>query len=100
MPLSGDLRAFDAVLRGPVSIGLEFVTRMRDVQALVRAVLAKQRDMRTDRVVLVIAATRANRAAVREAQPVLGMAFPVRSRTVMARLGAGVDPGGSAIVFL
>lgn len=87
------------MLRGPMAIGVEFITRLRDVQAQVRAAMLKQRDSRAARVILVIRATHANRRAVLEAAAVLGATFPVRSRAVLAALAAGRDPGRNAIVF-
>lgn len=98
--LPADLRAFDLTLRGVVSIGVEFVTRLRDVQALARQVSQKQRDSRVDRVVLVVKDTNANRRAVREAAPILAVAFPMRHRGPMAALRGGRDPGGNALIFM
>ena len=98
--LPGDLRAFDLTLRGVVSIGVEFVTRIRDVQALVRQASQKQRDSRVDRLILVVKDTNGNRRAVREAGAVLTVAFPIRARAVMAALRLGRDPGGNGLLFL
>jgi transcriptional regulator with XRE-family HTH domain len=100
IPLPGDLRAFDVTLRGSVSVGVEFITRLRDVQAQVRSVVQKQRDSRVDRVILVLLGSHANRRAVREAGAALSSAFPVRTKSTMAALRTGRDPGRNASVFL
>jgi transcriptional regulator with XRE-family HTH domain len=100
VPLPGDLRAFDVMLRGPLAVGLEFITRLRDVQAQVRAAVQKQRDSRADRVIMVVGSTHANRRAVRQAGAVLASAFPVRTKAVLSALRRGQDPGSNAIVFL
>ncbi len=98
--IAGDLRAFDVLLLREVKIGVEMFTRLRDVQAQIRPVMQKQRDAGVDRLILVFKDTHANRRAVREAGAALEVAFPLRSRTVMAALRAGRDPGGNGIVFL
>lgn len=98
---AGDLRAFDLVLsRAAVHVAHEFVSRLRDVQAQIRPLLHKQRDSRMSRLVLVVAGTNANRRAVAEAGPALREPFPLGSRTVLAALRAGRDPGANGLVLL
>jgi hypothetical protein len=46
MPIHADLRAWDERLDGPVSIGVEAETRIRDIQAVVRSMTAKPRGQR------------------------------------------------------
>jgi transcriptional regulator with XRE-family HTH domain len=96
----GDLRAFDVELRGVVRIGVEFFTRLRDVQAQIRPVMQKQRDSGVDRLLLVFKDTHANRRAVREAGPALRAAFPMQGRLLIAALREGRDPGANGILFL
>lgn len=96
----GDLRAFDVELRGAVRIGVEFITRLRDVQAQIRPIIQKQRDSGVDRVVVVLKDTHANRRAVREAKAALAAAFPMGGRALMAALREGRDPGGNGILFV
>jgi hypothetical protein len=50
--------------------------------------------------VIVVAGTRANRAALADARPTLTGAFDLDTRRVMADLAAGRDPGRDAIVAL
>jgi len=100
IPLPGDLRAWDMVLRrGSVTMGVEAITRLRDVQAQVRAARLKEKDTGTTRLVLLVAATHANRRALAAAGP-LSAAFPLTTRGALAALGAGTDPGDDAIVLL
>jgi hypothetical protein len=98
---AGDLRAFDLVLsRGTVRIGHEFISRLRDVQAQLRPIHLKQRDSGINRVVLVLAATNANRRAADEAGTALLEAFPLSTKAVFGALVVGRDPGASGIVWL
>lgn len=97
----GDPRAWDACLTGAnVRIGVEAETRLRDVQALQRRIEGKRRDSHVDRVILVVANTRSNRAALRAAQVLLARSYPVSSREALADLAAGRCPGGDAIVVI
>lgn len=103
VPVGGsrDLRAFDLVLaQGSVRVAHEFVSRLRDVQAQIRPLLSKQHDSGVRRLILVVAATHANRRAVAEAGPALRVAFPLGSRTVLAAIRAGRDPGANGLVLL
>ena len=76
MPLERDLRAVDARLtRGDVTIAVEAITRLADVQAQVRAAQLKRRDIGATRLLLLVGATRANREALREAEPIVTAAF-------------------------
>jgi hypothetical protein len=98
---SGDLRAFDLVLsRASVRIAHEFVSRVRDVQAQIRPLMRKQQDSRVARLVLVVAATNANRRAITEAGTALRDVFPVGTRSVLAALRSGRDPGANGLVLL
>ncbi len=96
----GDPRAFDVLLRGPVTIGVELITRLHDVQLQVRPIMNKQRDTGVDRVILVLSDTAANRRAARDAGPALDAAFPVRGRRLLDALRSGADPGGNGLIFV
>lgn len=100
MPVPGDLRAWDELLRGPVSIGVEAETRPRDLQALERSMAAKQRDSGVDRIVLVVLASERNRQLLREHIGLLRQTFPLDTRATLAALGAGQDPGANGLVLL
>jgi len=100
LPIEGDLRAWDAVVRGPGwRIGVEAETVLDDLQALERRLALKRRDGDVDHVILLIADTARNRRALRSA-PAAFADLPLRTREVMAALGQGRDPGASGIVIL
>jgi len=98
---AGDQRAFDLLLtRGGVAVALEFISRLRDVQAQVRRLTLKQAAAHEARLILVIAGTHANRRAVVEAGGALRDGFPLTSRAILEALRQGRDPGGNGIVFV
>jgi len=100
MPLTGDLRAFDLMLRADGRrVAHEFVSRLRDVQAQVRPLLRKQRDAGIGSLILVLRDTTDNRRAVLEAGPALRDSFPISARTVLLAMRERRDPGGNGIVF-
>lgn len=101
LPLAGDRRAWDAVIRiARIRIGVEAETRARDAQALERRLALKQRDGGMDHVILLLADTRHNRRFLRECGEGFLAGFPMAGSVALARLAAGEDPGGSAIVLL
>lgn len=100
IPIPGDLRAWDGVLRGAVSIGVDAETRIRDLQAIDRRVTLKLRDSGLDRAVILVSDTRANRAALASAGSGIAANYPIRGRAALAALRAGRDPGGNSIIVL
>jgi 4-hydroxy-L-threonine phosphate dehydrogenase PdxA len=95
-----DRRALDIVLAGDAgSIGLEALTRLTDAQAQIRAAILKQEAARLDRILLVLADTRHNRAAVVDAAPSLGGAFPALPREVLRALRTGQLPAANGVLF-
>lgn len=101
MPGSGDRRAFDAIIHLPTcECGVECYTRFHDCQAQLRAALVKQRDAQVGRLVIVVRGSGANRRAVAAASDLIGLNFPLGTRTVMAALRSGRDPGGNGLIFV
>lgn len=101
LPIPGDQRAFDALLRqGDTTIAVEAITRLRDAQAQLRAATRKQRDGQATRLVILIKASHANRAALATAADVLATTFPHATRTTLAALSAGDDPGANGVILL
>lgn len=100
MPQSGDLRAWDELLRGVVRIGVEAETRPNDLQLTGRAMNAKVRDSGVDRMILVIAGTARNRTLIREHIGLVRQTFPLDTRATLEALGDGRDPGANGLVVI
>lgn len=101
LPIRGDLRAWDATAICPTCrIGVEAETRLRDVQALDRRLGLKERDGDMDRLVLLVLDSRGNRAVLREHGHIFAPRFPVAGARALELLGAGVDPGGNALILM
>jgi transcriptional regulator with XRE-family HTH domain len=99
--IAGDLRAWDMVVYGAGEpIGVEAETRLVDLQALERKITLKMRDGGLSRVVLLVAATRGNKTAVRHAMDAIRASYPIEGRTALRLLVDGQDPGGSALILL
>jgi transcriptional regulator with XRE-family HTH domain len=100
LPIVGDLRAWDAMIRGPAwQIGVEAETVLDDMQAVERRLALKERDGGVDRVILLVADTKRNRRAL-AATPAAFGDLPLRTREILAALRDGRDPGQSGIVIL
>lgn len=100
-PDPGDLRAWDATaVCQTCRIGVEAETRLRDIQAVDRRLGLKERDGAMDRVVLLVLDSRSNREVLRSYGGTLAARFPVPGRRALELLGAGVDPGGNALIVL
>lgn len=101
VPIPRDQRAADAVMqRGDLRILVEAVTRLADAQAQLRSIHLKARDMGINRVVVVVAATHVNRRALGEASSTLAVDFPLGTRSLLAALSAGRDPGSNGVVVI
>ncbi|MEP7082702.1 MAG: hypothetical protein ABI841_06965 [Chloroflexota bacterium] len=101
VPLPGDLRAVDVLLRGPgCVIAVEVITRLVDVQAQIRVAKLKARDIAATRLLIAIAGTHGNRRALDAARPALIGAWDVDARRVLSALGAGRSPDRDAIILI
>jgi transcriptional regulator with XRE-family HTH domain len=101
LPGPGDQRAWDAVVsRGSTAIGVEAETVFRDVQAQTRRLILKQRDGGLDRMILLVADTRRNRAALATCRESLRETFPLDTRAILGTLRAGSIPERSGILRL
>ena len=100
LPIEGDLRAWDAMIRGEDwRIAVEAETVLDDIQAVERKLALKQRDGRIDHVMLLVADTLRNRRAL-AAAPGAFVMFSRDSRAILRTLAEGRDPGVSGIVIL
>ena len=100
MPIPGDLRAWDVLLIGDVRIGVEAETRPADLQAIGREMALKLRDSHADRMILLVADTHRNRAVLRANVAAVRQSFPLDTRTMLAALASGRDPGANGLVVL
>lgn len=101
IPLPGDLRAVDLVLRAPgVLVAVEVMTRLADLQAQLRVARLKARDIGASRLIIVVAATHANRRTLGVVRTALLGAWELDSRRVLAALASGRVPDRDAIVLL
>ncbi|MGH2462418.1 MAG: helix-turn-helix domain-containing protein [Candidatus Limnocylindria bacterium] len=100
LQISGDQRAWDLLLRsGILTIGVEAISRLRDVQAQVRAAQPKRHDANVTRLILLVAATHSNRRALSAAERLVRAEFTLGTRPALVALAAGRDPGGDALVL-
>lgn len=104
VPVDGatDLRGWDGMCELTLErIGVEAETRIRDGQATWRRTQRKRDADRTvGLLILLVADTRANRAALRELREGLRADLPLDTREVLAALRAGRAPTASGIVVL
>jgi transcriptional regulator with XRE-family HTH domain len=99
LPDSRDPRAWDGMIFGERwRRAVEAETVIRDAQAQERRLALKMRDGAADQLVLLIADTTRNRAALAAAAAAF-QAMPVRSREILSALRRGADPG-RGILFL
>jgi hypothetical protein len=100
VPIPGDRRSADgAAAAEEFDAVVEAETRIHDVQAVVRGLRAKQRDLGAKRAILLLADTRHNRAVI-SSVPELREQFPISARACLAALSRGKDPGGDSLVIL
>jgi hypothetical protein len=100
IPIPGDRRSADGVAAANAfDAVVEAETRIHDIQAVVRGLRAKQRDLGAKRVILLLADTRHNRAVVNSVTE-LKDEFPISTRACLAALARGEDPGGDCLVIL
>jgi len=101
MPISGDLRAVDELIRTDgCSCAVEAYTRLVDIGRQLRLSRAKQRDLKADRLIWVVRGSHANRRLLHEAGPLLVQELPMTTRPALRALGAGADPGADSLIIL
>ena len=97
-----DLRAWDVTIADITGArcGVESETRFLDAQDQLRRLHGKVADGGLERVLLVIADTRANRAAVRASAGLLATMFVIQDPAVLDALAAGRVPPRDAVILL
>lgn len=99
LPNPGDQRAWDGMVRGDGwRYGVEAELNPIDGQALLRRLKLKQAEGMVDGVILLLPDTRQTRLFKREFADALKTEFPIHGSAAIARLAAGEDPGGNAVV--
>lgn len=101
IPIPGDLRALDGqswIEREMLAVEAE--TRLQDIQSLERRVVLKRRDVRANRLVLLVADTAHNREILGAHREALRGSFPLDTREVLAFLARGQMPPDDGIVVL
>lgn len=100
LPIDGDLRAWDAVIRAATwQRPVEAETVLDDLQATDRRLGLKLRDGGEDHLILLVADTRRNRRVLAAVSGTFAD-LPVRTREIVAALKRGDDPGAGGIVLL
>jgi transcriptional regulator with XRE-family HTH domain len=104
LPIEGDLRAWDAEIRGgnprPWRARVEAETRITDGQALERKLALKLRDDPDGHLILLVSDTRSNRAALTTMRDGLRSMLPLDTRDILAVLSGGIEPNRSGIVII
>jgi hypothetical protein len=104
LPIAGDLRAWDAEIRGrdpvPWRCRVEAETRIADGQALERKLALKVRDDPGGHLILLASDTRSNRATLAALTPALRELFPADARGLLRALREGREPPANGIVVL
>jgi ribosome-binding protein aMBF1 (putative translation factor) len=100
-PAMGDLRSWDLLLSlDDFLVGIEIESRVRDIQACVRRVRAREREGGVDAIVLVLADTAHNRRIVGELREALGPRFATDPRAIVRALGSGRRLPGSGVILV
>lgn len=97
-----DLRAWDLTLADQSlrTCGVELETRFVDVQDQLRRLTRKVADGGLDRVLLVVADTRSNRAAIRAAGALVGTTFAIDDPAAYEALARGSVPPRDALILV
>jgi transcriptional regulator with XRE-family HTH domain len=98
---ANDLRAWDGEIVAPDGrCKLEAETVLHDLQAADRRVALKMADDHVERVILLIAATRRNRAVIGEFRVLIAARYPADTREVLRDIRAGRLPVRSGMALL
>jgi transcriptional regulator with XRE-family HTH domain len=104
LPTPGDLRAWDAEIRGrlpvPWRVRVEAETAITDGQALERRLRLKIRDDPDGHLILLVSDTRTNRAALPALDAGLRGDLPLGTREILTALARASDPGASGVVIV
>jgi hypothetical protein len=100
LPMPGDRRAWDLLLRIPGQlVGVEAETRIRDIQAFVRRVRERELEGGADVIVIVLAESAVNRRLLPQLLEALGPRYETSPRSLLRALRDGQALSGSGVVF-
>jgi transcriptional regulator with XRE-family HTH domain len=98
---NGGQRSWDVLLRlGSHLVGVEAVTRIRDVQALVRHTRLREREGGVEHILLVLSNSSHNRTLVGQLLEALGPRFATSPADIIRALKAGKPVPGSGVILL
>ena len=101
MPISGDRRAWDALIRlDDRRAGCEAETHLADIQALERKLALKLRDGAVDMLIVVVADTEHNRAVLGRHRGSLRELLPLDGPDIRRALRGGRLPMASGLITL
>jgi hypothetical protein len=105
LPIAGDLRAWDKLLRlkdssPPYLVGIDLETRVTDIQALVRRTRLRERDGGADKILIVLGDSATNRRLVNDLRASLGDAYKTPPRAILRAARSGQRLVGSGVVLI
>lgn len=105
LPMPGDLRSWDKLLRlrdetPRYVVGVDLETRIHDMQALVRRTRLRERDGQVDAILLVLSDSATNRRLVDELRTMLGPSYATSSRSLLGALRSGTRLAGSGVILV
>jgi hypothetical protein len=101
LPLPGDRRAWDLLLRIPGQlVGVEAETRLRDIQAFVRRIRQRELEGGADAILIVLAESAVNRRLLPQLLEALGPKYATPPRTILRALREGRPLPGSGVVLI
>jgi transcriptional regulator with XRE-family HTH domain len=101
LPLPGDRRAWDLLLRIPGQlVAIEAETRIPDIQAFVRRIRQRELEGGAEAIVIVLAESAINRHLLPQLLEALGPRYQTSSRALLKALRTGRPLPGSGVVLL
>jgi hypothetical protein len=105
LPMPGDTRAWDKLLRLPSEperylVGVDLESRIRDIQDLVRRTRLRERDGGADDILIVLSDSATNRRLADQLRAALGADYTCSGRAILAALRAGRRLPGSGVILI
>jgi hypothetical protein len=105
LPIAGDLRAWDKLLRltdssPPYLVGIDLETRITDIQAIVRRTRLRERDGGANEILIGLSDSATNRRLVDDLRASLGDEYKTPPRAILRALRSGQRLVGSGVVLV